>query len=90
MEDAETYARAGAALGRLWAGGYDLLNVDDGTTYRLEGTAARLWEVLQAPATAANLASVLIDGFGAPPEMAARDVASFLSALAAAGLVESA
>lgn len=83
-----TYARTRAALGRLSGGGYDLLNVDDGTTHRLEGVAARLWIVLEAPVTATILASVLCEAFGAPAEVAVRDAAAFLEALAAAGLVE--
>lgn len=89
MTDEGTYVRARAALGRSGGGGYDLLNVDDGTTHRLEGAAARLWEVLGEPATAEVLASVLCEECGAPAEAAVRDAAAFLGALAAAGLVES-
>lgn len=88
MTHERIYARAQAAFGRSGGGGYDLLNVDDGTTHRLDGTAARLWEVLGEPATAAVLASVLRDECGAPAEVAARDATAFLEALAAAGLVE--
>jgi hypothetical protein len=52
------------------------------------GSGATLWPLLVAGTTAAALAGALSSRFDVEPATAGRDVESFVSALAARGLIE--
>jgi hypothetical protein len=50
-------------------------------------SGSRLWRALAGGATRQQLVHLLVDGYGITPERAAADVETFLSALAAQGLL---
>ena len=56
--------------------------------HALNASGALLWERLDSWATADQLTAVLVSAFGLAPADAARDVASFLTGCADAGLLE--
>ena len=60
------------------------------TVYTLNPTACRLWDLLEAPRSAAELADALVQRYGLPPEAAAVDVRAFLDDLARMNLVRAA
>jgi len=56
--------------------------------YTLNGTASAVWERLDSPRSAEELAGALVGHFDVLPERAAADVAALLATLEQAGLVE--
>ena len=58
--------------------------------HALNASGTLLWERLDRWATADQLTTVLVSAFGLAPADAARDVASFLTGCADAGLLETA
>jgi hypothetical protein len=54
----------------------------------LEGTAARIWKLLDGTRTEGDVASDLVASHHAPPESIAVDVASFVGQLRDIGLVQ--
>lgn len=65
-----------------------LLDLDGSTYFRLNDSAAVLWRQIIGGADEAALPSVLVDTYSIPPERAAAEVAEFLDALEAKGMVE--
>lgn len=67
----------------------EVLVVDPRTreVHLLNATATRIWELLDTPRTAAEIAQVLADEFDAPAEVLRVDVAASLAELDAKGLV---
>ena len=57
--------------------------------FTLTRTGRALWDRLSSPATAKELADLLVTGFGAPPSQVDDDVAAFLGDMAEFRLVES-
>jgi hypothetical protein len=66
-----------------------LLNVKDGTYYKLNPTGAFLWERLRAGATEAEAAQALAAHFETTLETATADTKELLEQLVAEGLVVS-
>jgi len=55
--------------------------------YTLNEVGALIWRRLEAPATAAELAQAILDGYAAEPETVAADLAHFLEGMAAFGAI---
>ena len=56
--------------------------------YVLNGTGARIWDLLAEPATAEQLARTIANEFEVSLEGAAQDVSEFLESLLSGGLVQ--
>jgi Coenzyme PQQ synthesis protein D (PqqD) len=55
--------------------------------YSFNGTAGLIWKLLQTPKTVAELATAIAQEFEVEPERVERDVAEFVSAMKAVGLI---
>ena len=58
--------------------------------YVLNPVASRIWDLLKSPTTADRIADVVASEFAVSPQHAAEDVAEFLDALRARGLIHGA
>ena len=58
--------------------------------YVLNPVASRIWDLLKSPTTAGRIAEVVAAEFTVSPQNAAEDVAEFLDALRARGLIDGA
>jgi hypothetical protein len=56
--------------------------------YVLNPVASRIWELLRSPITSNRIAEIVANEFAVTPERAADDVAEFLEALGARGLIQ--
>ena len=56
--------------------------------YVLNDTGARIWELLDSPTTAEQLASTIAREFEVSPEASAQDVSEFLESLLSGGLIQ--
>ena len=56
--------------------------------YVLNPVASRIWDLLRSPTTADRIAAIVAGEFAVTPEHAAGDVAEFLAALSARGLIQ--
>jgi hypothetical protein len=65
-----------------------ILNLDSGMYHGLNGTAARMLEVLQSSASVGGAIDELTSEFGQPPDVIRRDVLTLCRALADRGLIE--
>jgi hypothetical protein len=59
-----------------------------GSYFRLRGTAARLWQMLQRPQPVETLTQLLVDRYDLDAARAADDVAAFLEQARTCGIVE--
>lgn len=89
----ERYCREGDVIKRCIAGEVLLVPVrrrlaDLDCVYVLQGTGEFLWEQLDAPRTAAELAEQVEAGFAVDRAEAAKDVDEFLGELVKVGLVK--
>ncbi|HXF72518.1 MAG TPA: PqqD family protein [Actinomycetota bacterium] len=84
----ERFRRAAGVLSRRFGGEVLLGLRGRAEVDRLEGTAAAVWELLEGPATAAEVAAALAASYDAPASAIERDVRALLSELAARGYVE--
>jgi hypothetical protein len=65
-----------------------VLDPDSGVAVSLNATGSRLWEQLEVPSTADELAAVLVEESHVSPARARSDVDAFLESLSGRGLVE--
>lgn len=65
-----------------------ILNLDSGEYHGLNGTAARMLEVLKARGSVAVAVDELTREFGQPPDVIERDVVALCAALVDRGLIE--
>lgn len=63
------------------------LHVDNGTCYGFNGTAYRVWQLIEQPRTLADLCTTLAGDFEVEPERCEADVRALLDDLAGDGLV---
>jgi hypothetical protein len=68
--------------------GHILLDPRSGDYYRLEGTAAAVWELCDGVRTESTIVAEVARRSGAPRAQVRADVAAFLDECAAAGLVQ--
>ena len=62
--------------------------VDLESIYVLNPVGSRIWDLLEAPTTPAQIADAIISEFSVTPERASQDVREFLDALDSRGLIE--
>lgn len=64
-----------------------LLAPADGRCHSLNGTASRVWSLLESPTAADDMVSVLVAEFDVTPEQCAREVDALLDGMLQAGVV---
>ena len=64
------------------------LHVENGSFYRFNRTAARIWHLIEQPRTLADLCAALASEFKVDPAACERDVRTLLDDLATDGLVK--
>lgn len=64
-----------------------MLALDTGLYHSLEGVAARIWELLETPATTHEMAQLIASHYGVPVGQCETDIQEFLQDLLRAGLV---
>ena len=67
-----------------------MLAVQTGQYHNLQGVGARIWELLEAPATLDQVAETIAAEYGVPLEQCRADALAFFQQLQGAGLVEAA
>ncbi len=65
-----------------------ILNLESGMYHGLNGTAARMVTALESAPSVADAIDTLVDEFGQPREVIARDVLALCEALSERGLIE--
>ena len=65
-----------------------VVNLDQGTAFRLNGTARLMWELAAQGRTAVEIAGSLADSLEAPPERLRADAEALLDEFAAEALLE--
>jgi hypothetical protein len=65
-----------------------ILGLGDSVYYGLAGSGARIWELMQQPATLASIAEVLTAEFDVEREVAMRDLMSLAGTLRERGLLD--
>ena len=86
-DGATTFAIPDHVLSRSAAGELVILDLDTDEYYGLEDVGARVWQLLDAGASFAEMISTLLDEYEVEPEVLRRDVADLLGGLIDAGLV---
>lgn len=81
-----TWGRAPAAVWRRTARGVVVLRPGGDDAVLLDGTAAELWELLEPPISASELAARLATRYGAPTDQVLTDVGPTLLELQATGV----
>ncbi len=64
-----------------------MLNVEQGAYYSLDPIAAEIWQMLEVPATAQQLAERLLKRYSVTPEQCREDVLGFLRQLHENGMI---
>lgn len=64
------------------------LNVDNGTCYGFNGTATRIWALIEQPKQVSELKAALLQEFDVDPSTCEAQLNALLDELAADGLVE--
>lgn len=64
------------------------LHVENGSFYRFNATAARIWRLIETPRTLADLCEALVGEFRIDPATCEAEVRTLLDNLAADGLVK--
>jgi hypothetical protein len=59
-----------------------------GYCYALNPSAARIWELIQAPVQVGSVCAALCSEFAIEPDLCYRDVVDFLANMKTAGLIE--
>jgi hypothetical protein len=67
--------------------GLVLLDVRGGVVLASNDAGARIWRLLEHGCSQLDIAQLLVDTYAIPSERASRDAASFVSSLAARGLI---
>lgn len=64
------------------------LNVDSGTCYGFNGTATRIWSMIEQPRSLGEICEALVTQFAVEPDDCRRDVVGLLRELQADGLIK--
>lgn len=64
------------------------LHVDNGTCYGFNGTATRIWAMIEQPKTLSELRDALVGEYDVAPEVCEAELLDLLKELEADGLVE--
>ncbi len=88
IPDTATVVAAAAVLASSFGAETVILNLEDGVYYGLEDVGARIWSLLQRPATVSALRDALVEEFDVDPGRCGHDLDALLRDLAARGLIE--
>jgi coenzyme PQQ synthesis protein D (PqqD) len=86
-EDA-SYGRAANVVAADIGAETVVLNIGNGNFYQLNATAARVWTLLESPATLSMLCTRLVERYDVTPEACRRDVSEVIEQMRAGGIVE--
>ena len=89
MTDTTTISRNGTLLEAEVDGEIVALNVESGTCYGFNGSATRIWSLIEQPSTVAEICAALVAQFNVEPDECRRDVVELLKELQRDGLVKS-
>lgn len=70
------------------AGEVVILNLKSGMYYGLDPVGARIWELIQQPASVSQIRETLVTEYDVDPDLCERDLLVLLQRLSDAGLVE--
>jgi hypothetical protein len=89
----EMLVRSQAVVARVVAGETLIVPIrakvgDLASIYSFNGTGTLIWKLLESPRTVAQLAAEIAQEYEVEPEVAERDVTSFVSEMKSVGLVE--
>jgi hypothetical protein len=87
LMDQQRFRPSAAVRASISGDGLVLLDVDGGLVLSSNAVGARIWQLLEQEQTAGEIARQLAGDYAVPVERADRDVATFIAALAARGLV---
>lgn len=65
-----------------------LMSIESGRYYGLEGTAQRIWSLLRAPQSLAELSVHLAKEYEVSPEQCAEDIRPFIEEMISEGLLK--
>ncbi len=65
-----------------------LMSIESGSYYGLEGTAQRIWVLLEAPQTLLDLSIQLANVYEVSPEQCAEDILPFIEEMIGEGLLK--
>ncbi len=88
ITDTATVVAAEELLASSFGAELVILNLKDGVYYGLEDVGARIWSLLQRPATVAAIRDSLVAEYDVEPVRCGRDLRSLLEDLAGRGLIE--
>jgi hypothetical protein len=88
MSEDLVVARRGGLLEAEVDGEMVGLHVDNGTCYGFNGTATRIWALIETPRRLSDLRDALLEEFDVPPDVCEAQLRDLLSELEADGLVE--
>jgi PqqD family protein of HPr-rel-A system len=88
MSDDMIVARREALLATEVDGEMVALHVEKGTCYGFNGTATRIWAMLEEPRRLSEIRDSLLEEFDVDPETCEREVRQLLQELEADGLIE--
>jgi hypothetical protein len=80
-----------AAEGQVFSnldGQIAILNLKTGMYYGLDEIGARIWNLIQEPASISSIRDILLEEYDVEPEQCAIDLLDLVEELAAAGLVK--
>jgi hypothetical protein len=87
LMDHERLRPSAAVKASISGDGLVLLDVDGGLVLAANAVGARIWQLIEQDRTAAEIARRLADDYAVPLARAQDDVAAFIAALRARGLV---
>ena len=85
--NADRFRASRAVRASVSTDGLVLLDVDGGLVLASNPVGARIWQLIEQQHTRTEIARQLVEDYGIPADRADRDVAAFVAALAARGLV---
>jgi hypothetical protein len=88
LSDAPLIRRKGELLEAEMDGELVALHVENGTCYGFNGTATRIWALVEQPRTLAQLCDSLVEEYAVDRATCERQVVALLRELQADGLVE--
>lgn len=87
IESRDRLSRGARVLATEVDGETVMLALDSGLYHSLDGVAARIWELLETPATAEEMARLIAGQYGVPVEQCEADILEFFQDLVSADLV---
>ena len=88
IDDKILIARRPSVLSNSSEGTVVMMDIDSGSYYDLEASAAIIWELLEVPSTMGAICDALEARFNVAAQTCRADVSGFLNDLAGKGLVE--